>query len=156
MFGNIQDTVITTKQMKHKPPPRSSIRGTSFATTVNRVERTAQPVNKATNIKPPAKKICPCCTGGHTLDVCARLKKMAHKEKIDFLKENGACFRCLCVGHISKNCQRKISCSKCGLRHPTVLHKDSVLTAEPAERSIQVTVDDTLVSSGLTGAGEID
>ena len=29
-------------------------------------------------------------------------------------------------------------------------------TAELAERSIQVTVDDTLVSSGLTGAGEID
>ena len=155
VFGNIQDTVITTKQMKHKPPPRSSIRGTSFATTVNRVERTAQPV-KATYIKPPAKKICPCCTGGHTLDVCARLEKMAHKEKIDFLKENGACFRCLCIGHISKNCQRKISCSKCGLRHPTVLHKDSVATAEPAERSIQVTVDDTLVSSGLTGAGEMD
>lgn len=57
---------------------------------------------------------------------------------------------------MSKNCQRKISCSKCGQRHPTVLHKDSVATAEPAERSIQVRVDDTLVSSGLTGAGEMD
>lgn len=48
VFGNIQNIVITTK---HKPPPRSSIGGTSFATTVNRVERTAQPV-RTTDAKP--------------------------------------------------------------------------------------------------------
>lgn len=95
VFGNIQDTATSTKQRKHKPLPCSSIRGTSFTATVNRVERIAQPVSKTKDIKPAAKKICPCCTGGHTLDVCARLEKMSHKQKIDFLKENGACFRCL-------------------------------------------------------------
>lgn len=156
VFGNIQDTAISTKQMKYKTHPRSSTRGTSFATTVNTVERTAQPVNKAKEIRLPAKKICPCCSGGHTLDVCAQLEKMEHKEKIDFLKENGACFRCLCIGHIGKNCQRKIYCSKCGQKHPTVLHKDGVAVAEPAEKSVQATVHGTLVSSGLTGAGEME
>lgn len=151
VFGNIQDTVPLIRPNKSKPQPRSDIKGTSFATTV-----TAQPKDKAKDSQPPTKRICPCCTGGHTLDVCARLEKMAHKEKIDFLKEKGVCFRCLCIGHISKNCQRKISCSKCGQKHPTVLHKDSAANAEQAERGRQVQVDGMLVSSGLTGAGEMD
>lgn len=42
VFGNIQDTAVLTKQIKHKPHPRSSIWENSFATTVNCVERTAQ------------------------------------------------------------------------------------------------------------------
>lgn len=77
--------------------------------------------------------------------VCAVGKNGTQGE--NFLKEKGACFRCLCIGHISKNYQGNVSCLKCGQKHLTVLHKDSVATAEPAERS---------VSSGLTGAGEMD
>ncbi|KAJ0002709.1 hypothetical protein NQD34_007858 [Periophthalmus magnuspinnatus] len=81
-------------------------------------------------------------------------EKMAHKEKIDFLKEKSACFRCLCTGHISKYCKKRILCLKCGLKHPTVLHKTNEPSAEQTQKSVKVSVDNTLVSSGLTGAGE--
>lgn len=66
------------------------------------------------------------------------------ERKIGFLKENGICFGCLCTGHISKDCRKRISCSRCSFKHPTILHK------------LELHVDNTLVSSGLTGAGDQD
>lgn len=83
--------------------------------------------------------------------------KMPHERKIGFLKENGICFGCLCTGHISKDCRKRISCSKCSLKHPTVLHKEPVKDSEQMEeRSPELHVDNTLMSSGLTGAGDQD
>lgn len=155
VFGNIQDTAVSTNVNKSKPHPHSRMKGTSFATTVNPVGRTAQPMNQAKNTK-HVKKTCLFCDGEHPIDTCAQLEKMEHKEKIRFLKENGACFSCLCKGHVSRNCQKRISCRKCGLKHPTVLHKNSIINTEHREREFQPSVDNTLVSSGLTGAGEQD
>lgn len=90
------------------------------------------------------------------MDVCAQLGRMSHERKIGFLKENGICFGCLCTGHISKDCRKRISCSRCSLKHPTILHKEPVKDSEQTERSPELHVDNTLVSSGLTGAGNQD
>lgn len=93
------------------------------------------------------------------MDLCPQLEKRTHKEKIGFLRDKGVCFGCLCIGHISKDCRKRISCGKCGLKHPTVLHipaKEKVKDSDHAGMKAEVMVDSTLVSSGLTGAGDHD
>lgn len=57
---------------------------------------------------------------------------------------------------MSKHCRKRISCKTCSLKHPTVLHKEPVRSADLTERSTEVSVDNTLISSGLTGAGDQD
>lgn len=89
----------------------------------------------------------------------SQLEKRPHKEKIGFLQEKGVCFGCLCIGHISKDCRKRISCVKCGLLHPNILYippEEKVKDSGQAEGKSEITVDSTLVSSGLTGAGNHD
>lgn len=100
--------------------------------------------------------MCICCGGGHTLDACVQLGRRSHEKKIGFLKENGICFSCLCTGYISKDCRKRISCSKCSLKHPTILHREPADDSEENKRNTEGHVDNKLVSSGLTGAGDQD
>ncbi|CAI5670611.1 unnamed protein product [Oreochromis niloticus] len=118
------------------------------------VESTPKLVETEMKNNQVGRNVCICCGGRHMLDVCAQLGKMAHEKKITFLKENGICFGCLCIGHISKDCRKRISCSKCSRKHPTILHKEST-PSEKTDRNMQPHVN-TLVSSGLTGAGDQD
>ncbi|KAG7457401.1 hypothetical protein JOB18_017993 [Solea senegalensis] len=107
----------------------------------------------------PAVKRCLFCGGGHALEVCFLLEKKAHHEKITFLKENGACFGCLQIGHMSKDCRKRLSCNICNLKHPQMLHihqrrfemdKHQAQTKEEADIRAIASVQ----TSGLTGAGE--
>lgn len=101
-----------------------------------------------------------CVVVEDTLDSCPQLAKKPHKEKIGFLREKGVCFGCLCIGHISKDCRKRISCERCGLNHPTVLHMLHIPpkgeSSVQAERKSEALAGGTLVSSGLTGAGDHD
>lgn len=157
VFGNIQDSpsVNDKGRNKLKSQVRSGNKGTSFATIAGIVEEKHQSV-KEKEIIPSGRKLCICCGGGHTLDVCVQLGKMVHQKKIGFLKENGICFGCLCIGHISRDCRKRISCTKCSLKHPTVLHKEPSNISEQTMRNTVVSVDNMLVTSGLTGAGDQD
>ena len=107
---------------KANPQTRSAIKGTSFATTVAPVINRTQPGTKGKEHIESARRTCICCGEGHALDSCPQLGKKTHKEKIGFLREKSVCFGCLCIGHISKVSRKRISCTKCGLKHPTVLH----------------------------------
>lgn len=53
------------------------------------------------------------------MHVCVQLGKIVHKKKTGYLKENDICFGCLCTGHISKDCHKRISCSKCNPKYFT-------------------------------------
>lgn len=92
------------------------------------------------------------------LEFCTLLEKRAQSEKIDFLKKTGVCFGCLCTGHISKECRKRLSCKTCGLRHPSMLHihhKDKEADVEKGKRNSESAVGSSLVTvqtSGLTGA----
>ena len=153
VFGNIQDSPNPTYKLnKSKFQPRS--KGASFATSIGPVENNSWSPTKERDVKSPARNVCICCGAGHTLNNCAQLAKMTHDRKIEILKENGICFGCLYTGHISKQCRKRLSCSKCHRKHPTVLHREPVPDVEQPERSTMVC--DTLVSSGLTGAGDQD
>ena len=85
--------------------------------TVTTVKRRAPPDNKRDGYE----KVCLYCENcGHTLESCVLLEKKAHSE--NFLKTNGVCFSCLCTGHISRECRRRLFCEICGSRHPSMLH----------------------------------
>lgn len=110
----------------------------------------------------PVLNVCLFCGAGHTLDLCLLLEKKKHNEKMSFLKENGYCFGCLCIGHRSKDCRKRLSCKVCSLKHPTMLH---IHRKEGEVGSLQVGGEAgakgrgdliSLQSSGLTGAGVHD
>ena len=162
VFGNIQDapSLMTNRGVnKANPQTRSAIKGTSFATTVAPAINRTQPGTKGKEHIESARRTCICCGEGHALNSCPQLGKKTHKEKIGFLREKSVCFGCLCIGHISKVCRKRITCTKCGLKHPTVLHipqKEKDKDSDQAERKSEVSVDSALMSSGLTGAGDHD
>ena len=72
------------------------------------------------------ERSCAYCDGkNHDLAACWKLQEKENKYKIEFLKSKGFCFGCLKKGsHISKNCTKRLTCKKCNLNHPTILHRD--------------------------------
>ncbi|KAL4009002.1 hypothetical protein ACER0C_002854 [Sarotherodon galilaeus] len=157
VFGNLCDVPATHLSAKGsnggKRSPHLRAKGSSFATTVSDVERQNQ--TGAQDRRSPVKA-CFFCKGGHTLESCALLDKKPHNEKISFLKKNSICFGCLCTGHISKECRKRLSCKICGLRHASILHihhkKKNEVKPDNEADNIPVTIQ----TSGLTGAGEQD
>lgn len=105
-----------------------------------------------------AVKNCLFCDGGRDLDMCSKLEMRTHNEKIAYLKENGVCFGCLCKGHISKDCRKRLSCNICGLKHPSMLHihqrRNEREEQVNAKRAAKPSAVASVQTSGLTGAGE--
>lgn len=156
VFGDIQDAspAVSRSMNRTSLKPRSRPKGSSFATTVTTVQHN----NTTTKGRRPdttssAKKVCLFCEGGHTLEFCSQMEKRAHTEKITFLREKGMCFGCLCIGHVSKDCRKRLSCKVCSLKHPTVLHIHSKHKEPMTEEEPGAAVGCALVSNGLTGAG---
>lgn len=70
------------------------------------------------------------------MEKCFALKKKPQRDKIEFLKAKGACFRCLKLGHLSKECENCLICDVCGEKHPTILHiyRKETTVKEPEEK----------------------
>ena len=64
------------------------------------------------------------CSGNHSLEKCQQFTRKKHRDRISFLKEQGLCFGCLCAGHLSRQCDKRLVCRVCGQNHPSVLHID--------------------------------
>ncbi|XP_035980606.1 uncharacterized protein LOC118556656 isoform X5 [Fundulus heteroclitus] len=140
IYGNIQDASSVRGKPKVTPKPKS--KGT-FATNVN-----VSPQEHRN-----AYLSCMFCNGAHELEACLHFKSKLHKEKIAFLKQNGVCFGCLKkVGHLSKDCPKRLNCSICKNNHPSMLHIN-------AERSVPAPVNSAQVSLRAgehAGAGDRD
>ena len=153
LFGNIQDPGLGAAGPKplsrFKAQPRERVKESVAATTV-----TSLNISEGTE---ESKKMletgCLCCGHGHTLDVCKELNAKKHKEKIQFLRERGVCFACLCVGHVSRDCKKRLLCKVCKQTHPTVLHihRQAALEQEKVTSSKQPT---TVTTCGHTGVGK--
>ena len=64
------------------------------------------------------------------------------------LREKDVCFGCWCIGHISNDCRKWITCAKCCLQRSTIPHippneKEKNFSQE--ERNSDVAVNSTLV-----------
>lgn len=50
---------------------------------------------------------------------------MSFDAKSDIVRNNKLCFSCLKPGHVSRTCTKKLSCSECNGKYPTVMHSSS-------------------------------
>ena len=63
--------------------------------------------------------------GDHPIWRCRVFENKSPSEKVDLVKKNNACFACLEIGHVAKNCKRNFRCKRdnCGLEHHQLLHE---------------------------------
>lgn len=153
-------------------PQQRGKKGSSFvtdATPVKTQEFTFQKA-KADLAHPNSAFSKPClfCERSHTLEEWQKMRESPHKEKIDFLRKAGLCFGCLIRGHVSKECKKRMTCSVCALKHPSMLHyakQESSTNERTAEEKVQdgaathptassMSVAANIETSAYTGAGD--
>ena len=63
--------------------------------------------------------------GDHPIWRCRVFENKSPSEKVDLVRKNNACFACLEIGHVAKNCKRNFRCKhdNCGLEHHQLLHE---------------------------------
>lgn len=155
LFGDIQESSFnitgTRTLTRLKPQPRERMKGNTFATTVANIDAPSGVVSSTSYTGKADKADCICCSNNHSLEECDQFNSKKHKEKICFLRENGVCFACLCIGHMSKDCKGRLNCKVCHQAHPTVLH------IKRQSAAVKHSSDNNLVSSkmcGHTGVGK--
>lgn len=129
VFGDIQDTPLSKGGIKGTSQVKPQFKRNSFATHVSITDKCNADARKSDRVQrelTPSTKTnpisCQYCERGHTLDRCLQFEWKAHRKKLNFLKAKGLCFSCLCMGHLSKNCDRRIICRQCTQTHPSLLH----------------------------------
>ena len=128
LFGDILDA--TSGNQGNSKKMVSLRRGESKRSFAVNVSATDKNITKGQQEKiPPAVKLvnafqnaCLYCRKNHALNVCNKIEELPLKERIEFLKSQGLCFRCLTAGHMSKDCKKRTSCPDCSLKHPAILH----------------------------------
>lgn len=166
VFGDIQDSSFVKTVLKSVTKPYSKdVRGNSFATTIRLADNVDElgadghvPRKQGTTEK-RNPTVCACCSREHSLQERPQLARKKHREKINFLKEKGICFACLCTGHMSKNCERRLTCKSCGKGHPKVLHIKKERVHADSKQSKDPPSSGALLSPGTcghTGAGKDD
>ncbi|KAM7393992.1 hypothetical protein PAMP_020821 [Pampus punctatissimus] len=145
LFGDLHDhTAVRGKAKAPVKTQTSKSSGSSYVTSV------ALPHN---DTKPESS--CHFCNSKHTLDSCKTFMKMAHRDKLSFIKTKGICFGCFSIGHISKDCKRRLTCNVCKQAHPTTLHiepKDS--GTKEAKKSFEAIGSASAELCGHIGAGD--
>lgn len=68
---------------------------------------------------------CPLCSEPHPLYKCSQFLKMSINERMETVKKASLCFACL-WDHRGKKCKMG-NCPKCGKRHNSLLHFNSVV-----------------------------
>lgn len=67
---------------------------------------------------------CCLCKGLHVLKSCPKFLSMDWKNRLSVVKKCNSCLNCLAQGHMVVACQSKNTCSKCYMKHHTLLHKN--------------------------------
>ena len=128
VFADIQDTPLVKGGVRGKSQLKTQFKRNRFATHVSIKDEFKGDALKNDNIKnevifcTKANPVsCLYCACGHALEQCPQLGRKTHREKFNFLKEKGLCFGYLHTGHLSKNCDRCVTCSQCNQTHPSIL-----------------------------------
>ena len=98
------------------------------------------------------------CNKNHPMEVCETFQNKQNNEKVEFLKSKGMCFGCLQYGHMSKSCQKRLSCKVCEQNHPTVLHmqrKEQQRTAQTGTMPSTTSAIISMATGSDTGAGKV-
>lgn len=135
LYGNISDSPSATTGQRAVNRPRVSpeqrTKGKSFATTITpvKVECTTGSRTISPRHNSASALFCAYCSQSHLLEHCQQFKCKKHRDKINFLKEKHLCFGCLSTSHMSRDCEKRLTCKICSQSHPTVLHINKSDTA---------------------------
>ncbi|XP_064650125.1 uncharacterized protein LOC135501515 [Lineus longissimus] len=83
----------------------------------------------------PKKQCLHCANPQHSIDRCDAFAALPTCERVEIVKAKRACFGCLKLGHRSKECRTRLTCSHCQKRHPTVLHMDGERPYQPSTKT---------------------
>lgn len=165
IFGDIQydspnSGSRATNRTKSQSKPK--YKGDSFA-TITTVETPAVKNHndskhnpKPTNASAPTTNACLCCSKNHTLDQCPQFKDATHGDKVTLIRQKGICFGCLRVGHLSRNCEKRLTCKICNKEHPSLLHRGDANKVEKPKEPVVSNAQISLQTCGQTGAGGND
>ena len=99
------------------------------------------------------KKTCKLCKGIHLLREFQEFNKMRHYKRLEFVKKENLCFKCLCNDHVAGDCK---SCEECFVegcvnpKHHALLHKNipqtvaTAITQTNIEKSLLLRRQNTL------------
>jgi len=107
------------------------------------VKTNQETFKELTRIERQQLKCTFCKKTDHQLDGCSKFKLEILVTRMMFVKENRLCFGCLKKGHVSKDCQRRLTCFTCNKKHLTCLHKDKSIQVMKEQRKV---CDSTYVS----------
>lgn len=126
LFGDIQDRTKTAAISKLPAKPKSSNFSTTVAVVTDDCNIRTCSRDHSLQVSDISDSCTSCvfCDGKHNLKDCQKLKTQPHDAIVEFLKTKGFCFVCLLQGHMSKDCKRRITCKRCQVKHPTILHLD--------------------------------
>ncbi len=132
IFGDIQNSQLATVSKnangtRSQSKPR--FKGDSFATTVATIETLAPEESRKSNqvqrqgvSSTKNTSVCVLFSKSPTRAMFTIRGRKKHRDKINFLKEKGICFACLCIGHRSKDCDKHLTYKVCSQKHPSILH----------------------------------
>ena len=84
------------------------------------------PLREGTRNEPVSGPLCPYCgKGRHALASCNGFKNIGRPKKMEFLRQQRRCFRCLEKGHMIDDCRSTQRCKTegCDEPHHTLLHR---------------------------------
>ena len=97
---------------------------------------------------------CLFCGEGHAVSECAQLRWKPHEERKAFIFKRRLCFGCLQPGHVARSCGARLSCSICGGKHATLLHRAPV--EQRAATSETPPASSNVISAGVGLKGEAE
>lgn len=61
-------------------------------------------------------------TNTHDITHCTVFQRLNSKDKMDAVRRMGACYLCLRLGHMGRQCSFKVLCGECGKGHHQIIH----------------------------------
>ena len=118
-FYAVKEAERATESTHKEPNPNYD--GKRFVHNTKTIEEGSKEPNSTSKLQPQSL----FCKGtDHLLNACVEFKTKTRENKLNFVKENGLCFRCLRKGHMSSDCKKRLTCATCNKNHPTCLHEE--------------------------------
>lgn len=74
--------------------------------------------------------LCPLCKATHYINKCPQFKEKSPIQRREIIKKANQCGNCFSTKHATQACVSKYSCRTCQKRHHTMLHADSLSSAD--------------------------
>ncbi|XP_014834503.1 PREDICTED: uncharacterized protein LOC106912190 [Poecilia mexicana] len=153
-FGELQNYSFSTSSISRQRQQLGiKTKGNVVASTVTTVSASGK-VDQQHAAAGGSDGCCVCCSEAHPLEECKQFKRKLHKDKVFLLRRNGLCFGCLQWGHISRNCEARLTCEICNESHPTVLHIRRETVSDESETGIPEVPLIVNATCGHKGAGK--